>query len=72
MNQTIEANLNNADCIKQFSNVGSTTYVNICNSAQHIVPWGSGDWLAFTIITIIALIFLTFFSFIVYDTVRYN
>ena len=35
-----------ADCIKSVSNIGSTTYMNICTGASSVVPWGTVDVVA--------------------------
>lgn len=31
-------------CIQSASNIGSTTYYNICSHTTTVVPWGSADW----------------------------
>ena len=55
MNATSEAiiNLNNADCIKEISNIGHTQYQNICTGALSTVPWGVSDWIELFVITFI-------------------
>ncbi len=40
----MELNLNAAECIKAISNIGETTYRNICTGTEAVVPWGSADW----------------------------
>lgn len=32
------------ECIKTISNLGSTSYQNICNGNFSTVPWGVVDW----------------------------
>jgi hypothetical protein len=44
MESTINANLNNADCLKNINNIGSTTYQNVCNGTYSTVPWGAMDY----------------------------
>jgi len=43
----IDVDLNKAECIKVIRDIGSRTYVNICDGSQQdiLVPWGTGDWL---------------------------
>jgi hypothetical protein len=40
----INANLNNAECIVTKANIGSNTFVNICNGTERVVAWGAADW----------------------------
>jgi len=40
-------NLNQAECLREISNVGSTVVKNLCSGESVIVPWGSVDWMAF-------------------------
>ena len=42
---SIDLSNNQSDCIKAISNIGSTTYQNICSGSASIVPWGSADWI---------------------------
>lgn len=46
MNSSTELALNQSKCIQEVVNVGSHTYVNICNGVSTTVPWGVGDWLS--------------------------
>lgn len=41
--ETINANINSADCIKERSNFTNTEYVNICTGTHQTVPIGSLD-----------------------------
>lgn len=43
-------------CLKTIDNIGSTTYQNICNGTESIVPWGTMDWLSFLFVALVALI----------------
>jgi len=62
MNTTnLNANLNNSECIHSISNVGSTTYVNICSNTQNVVPWGSADWIGAIIFVSIVIGAILFF-----------
>lgn len=56
----INANINSAKCIVEQSNIGSTTYVNICNGTHQAVAWGSADWFAlcFGLSIIVAFVWL--------------
>lgn len=51
-------------CLKQINNIGSTTYVNICDGTTHTVPWGSLGWIvaAFAIVLIITMVVIFFKS----------
>lgn len=42
-------------CVKEITNIGSTTYQNICNGNVNIVPWGVGEWLSGIVITILVV-----------------
>ena len=39
-----DLNLNLSACLKEINNIGSTTYQNVCNNTQSVVPWGTADW----------------------------
>lgn len=32
-------------CLKEVSNIGSTTYQNICTGQSAVVAWGTQDWM---------------------------
>jgi hypothetical protein len=49
------------DCIKQISNIGSTTYQNICNGTNSVVPWGTLDWIVF--VSVVLLLITLFYLF---------
>jgi len=57
MNGTQNLNLN--ECFKEVSNIGSTTYQNICDGTSQVVPWGSMMWVMIFFITLV-------FGFFVY------
>lgn len=40
----MDVNANLARCIQEAHNIGSTTFVNICNGHTTVVNWGMGDW----------------------------
>lgn len=44
METNINANINNAECIKSTNKIGETVYQNICNGQLNTVPWGAADW----------------------------
>ncbi len=67
MEQTINANLNNADCIKTVENIGSRTYVNICTKSQTVVPWGSIDWIGVGVIIFLIILAGFVFKLIIED-----
>jgi len=54
------------DCIQQINNIGSTTYVNICNGAENIVNWGSADMLLIIFTGLLFMIFIGAFGFMFY------
>lgn len=37
-------NLSNTDVWKTVDNIGSTTYININDGSQQVVPWGTLDY----------------------------
>ncbi len=45
-------------CLKAISNIGSTTYKNICTDSQYVIPWGSADWVMGIIVGCVALFFV--------------
>lgn len=46
----------NLECLKSISNIGGTTYKNLCEGSVHYVQWGNIDWVAFSFI---CLLFIT-------------
>lgn len=44
MHNTIDFNR----CIQGIYNFGSTTFTNICDGTNHVVPWGTMDWIFIT------------------------
>ena len=53
-----ELDLQNLNCIKEINHIGSTTYVDICNTTREVVEWGAFDWIISSVmfIIIVALI----------------
>lgn len=49
------------DCLKSASSFGETTYYNICDGTQHVIPWGLGDYIASFALMTFGLIFLGIF-----------
>lgn len=39
-----EMDLNYFECIKEQSNIGQTTYYNICTNETYNIAWGSDTW----------------------------
>lgn len=37
-------NINETDIWKRVDNIGSTTYINVTDGTQQVVPWGSMDY----------------------------
>ena len=65
MEQTVNANLNSAQCIQTAMSFGYTTYTNICSGAVHVVQWGSVDYLiGITITSIFGIMILGFLAFV--------
>ena len=59
-------NLNTAQCIKETSNFGSNIYYNICDGSNHLVPWGTLDWVMPILgITLIGTAILAFAGLVV-------
>ena len=61
MNTEHTINLNSAECLKTASNWGSDTVYNICSGAQHVVPWGTMDYIGYglacgILVSLVALI----------------
>jgi hypothetical protein len=51
--------VNLTKCLVAKEHLGYTTYINICNDAEKIIPWTTGDWVGFTVaITMIVLLIL--------------
>jgi len=48
--------INYSDCIKTSTDIGKSTIYNICEGVQHVVPWGSADYLAFFAVAGLALL----------------
>lgn len=44
MNGEQTFNLNQAECIKSWTDFGMDHYQNICSGKVWDVPWGSADW----------------------------
>jgi hypothetical protein len=42
MNTTYSVNL--AQCLRPSNGWGQTTWYNVCDNTQHVVPWGSMDY----------------------------
>lgn len=61
MNENLDVNFNQAECIKEQTNIGSTIYHNVCSQTQRTVPWGTGDWVAGLFVTILAVGFAAMF-----------
>ena len=61
---TMDVNLNSAECIKNATYFGHTTYTNICNGNVNIVEWGSADWVLAILMTTfgVAVVLLTIFG----------
>ena len=48
-------------CLKQISNIGSTTYQNICTGELSVVMWGTTDWAIITTSTLFVIMLSLFF-----------
>lgn len=68
MNNKVD--FNNNECIKSYSNIGSTTYVNICNNETTSVPWGSGEWVGYSLVAIALIVFIVAIIAMIIDTIR--
>lgn len=58
--QSIDMNLNAAQCLHSSDSFGHETIYNICKGTTYVIPWGSSDW-ALEIIRWIFLIAITSF-----------
>ena len=47
--------INYSDCIKTSMDIGKSTIYNICEGVQHVVPWGSADYLVLSAIVSLLL-----------------
>lgn len=55
MNMPTELNIDQtsrtfSECLKEVNNLGYTTYHNICDGAESVIVWGSGDWVVFSLL----------------------
>ena len=50
MSTTVDLNNNTSACIQTVYNIGNNTYQNICDNTSHVVPWGTVDWIGFSLI----------------------
>jgi len=64
-------NLNFAECLKSINNIGSTTYQNVCDGTQSVVPWGTSDWLLSAFVVIFLILLATIFLGMITDTYRH-
>jgi len=48
-----ELDLQNLNCIKEIRHMGSTTYVDICNTTREVVEWGAFDWVINGVLTVV-------------------
>lgn len=48
------------DCVHSVSNIGSTTFQNICNGTSDVVIWGALDWLGFIAVVGMAVVISTY------------
>jgi len=46
-------------CIHEVHNIGTTTYVNICDGSRMVVEWGWGDWAVSILVTTLVLVGVT-------------
>lgn len=64
-----DVNLNLSTCFKEINHLGSTTYQNICNNTQSVVPWGVADWVVVVLIVTILALFTLFIGIMVFDII---
>jgi len=55
-----ELNFNYNQCVKEISNIGSSTFQNICNGELTVVPWGTSTW-ADTLLGVCVLVIALYF-----------
>ena len=46
-------------CLKEVSNIGSTTYMNICDGTSSVVAWGSADWFLLGVLIVSVILLIT-------------
>lgn len=63
----MDLNVNSAECIKGISNIGSTTYQNICNGTSSVVNWGIGDWIMIGSVVLFLVAMAAFFIYVIMD-----
>lgn len=59
---TVSLNQNYSDCQRAITNIGSTTYQNICNGTEAVVPWGVLDWVAAVIVAAVVISLIGIFA----------
>ncbi len=59
---TINLDHDYSECIKAISNIGSTTYQNICDGTVSVIPWGSADWITSILWMVGVLLVLAIFA----------
>lgn len=56
MSRDLTINQNVAKCLRDVSNLGSTTVYNACTGTHTVVQWGFFDWIGALVITWIVAI----------------
>ncbi len=67
MNTTIDANLNNSNCIQSATNLTYVHYQNICTGKSYDVPMGSLDMAGILFVAVLVIGFGTF----IYKNTKY-
>jgi hypothetical protein len=48
--------INLTKCLVAKEHLGYTTYINICNDTEKVIPWTTGDWIGTTLLIFIATV----------------
>lgn len=51
-------NLNQVECVKSITNLGSTTYKNICDGSSATVGWGIFEWVIIGVLVALILVMI--------------
>lgn len=49
----MKTDINFAQCLKSIEDIGSTTWQNVCDGTQTVVPWGSSTWVSFGFVVLL-------------------
>ena len=65
----MQLDLSTQQCLREVNNIGETVVMNICNGTQTVVPWGTADWFAVSLMGFFMLFVATFFCGLLYTAI---